>query len=316
MTSITNEFINKIESYGFKVKIVSIKHIKEIQADIEKINNQYKDVDTSIGKYLNEFDYNPIKKFAEAKSIIVIAVPQPMNRIYFTLGGKKRPVIMPPMYLLNSSIELEEKHKKIGEVTSIIENILSDKNLKVEKINLPCKLIASRSGLAEYGKNNICYINNESSFYWMGVYISDMPCEEDSWQKSKIMDICTKCDLCSKNCPTGAIENNRFLIHASKCITLQNESEKDFPLWLNTKSHNSIIGCMRCQIVCPINKNQINNIEDLSEFDENETKMILSKAPLSEFSDTTYKKLDLINFIEYYNILARNLNVLIGKYIN
>lgn len=316
MTSITNEFINKIESYGFKAGIISIKHIKEIQADIENTKKEYKDVNTSIGKYLNGFDYDSIKNFSKAESIIVIAVPQPMNRIYFTLGGKKRPVIMPPMYLLNSSAELEERHKKISEVTSIIENILSDKNLKVEKINLPCKLIASRSGIAQYGKNNICYINNESSFYWMGVYISDLPCEEDSWQKSKVMDICTKCDLCSKNCPTGAITNDRFLVHASNCITLQNESEKDFPMWLNAKSHNSLIGCMRCQIVCPINRNQINEIEELCEFDENETKMILDKTRLSEFSNETYKKLELINFIEYYDILARNLNVLIGKYIN
>lgn len=315
MTSITDEFINKIQSYGFKAGIISIKHIEEIQADIAKINKEYKDVNTSIGKYLNRFDYNSIKEFSKAESIIVIAVSQPMNRIYFTLGGKKRPVIMPPMYLLNSSIELEEKHKKISEVTSIIENILSDKNLKVKKINLPCKLIASRSGLAEYGKNNICYINNESSFYWMGVYISDMPCEKDSWQKSKVMDICEKCNLCSKNCPTGAIANDRFLIRASKCVTLQNESEKDFPIWLNKKSHNSIIGCMRCQIVCPINRNQIKETEDLVEFDEKETRMILTKVPLSEFSDITYKKLELINFIEYYDLLARNLNVLIGKYI-
>ena len=201
-------------------------------------------------------------------------------------------------------------------MTSIIENILSDKNLRVKKINLPCKLIASRSGLAQYGKNNICYINNESSFYWMGVYISDMPCEKDSWQESKVMDICTKCNLCTKNCPTGAIANDRFLIHASKCITLHNESEKDFPIWVNKKNHNSIIGCMRCQIVCPINRNQIKDIEDLCEFDEKETRMILAKAPLSEFLDVTYKKLELINFIEYYDLLARNLDVLIGKYIN
>lgn len=316
MNNITNDFINEIESYGFKVRIISIKHIEEIQSDIENVKKEYKDVNTFIGKYLDAFDYNLIKIFPKAESIIVIAVPQPINRIYFTLGGKKRSVIMPPMYLLNSSIELEEKHKKISEVTSIIENILLDKNLKVEKINLPCKLVASRSGLAKYGENNICYINSESSFYWMGVYISDMPCEKDSWQESKVMDICKKCNLCSKNCPTGAIANDRFLIHASKCITLQNESEKDFPIWLNTKSHNSIIGCMRCQIVCPINSNQIKEIEDLVEFDEKETRMILAKVPLSEFSDITYKKLELINFIEYYDLLARNLNILIGKYIN
>ncbi|MDV3425769.1 MAG: 4Fe-4S binding protein [Bacillota bacterium] len=310
MVSITNDFINQIEAHGFKAGIISIKHIEEIQADIETTKKNYKDVNTYIGKYLNKFDYNTAENLSKAKSIIVVAVPQPIIRIYFTLGGKRRAVIMPPMYLLNASVELEEKHKKICEVTSIVENILLCKNFKVKKINLPCKLIATRSGLGQYGKNNICYINNESSFYWMGVYISDMPCENDSWQEADSMDVCTNCNLCIKNCPTGAITNDRFVIHASKCITLQNESEKDFPKWLNTKWNNSIIGCMRCQIICPVNRDSIKNVEDLTEFNERETKMILSKTPLDELPETTYRKLELINFIEYYDLLARNLTFL------
>ncbi|WP_026881108.1 4Fe-4S double cluster binding domain-containing protein [Clostridium akagii] len=312
MASIKDEFINQIESHGFKVGIISIKHLEEIKSDMDATQKKYNDVNTYIGKYLNEFDYNPMENFPEAKSIIVIAVPQPMNRIYFTVGGKRRAVIMPPMYLLNSSIELEEKHKKISEVTSIIESILLYNNLKAKKINLPCKLIASRSGIGQYGKNNICYINNESSFYWMGVYISDIPCENDSWQKSNIMDACRDCDLCMANCPTGSITKDRFVIHASKCITLQNESEKDFPKWLNQKWNNSIIGCMRCQIICPVNRNSIKDLEDLAEFNEQETKMILSKTPLHKLPAITYRKLELINFIEYYELLARNLSVLIS----
>lgn len=314
MTSITNDFINQIESHGFKVGIISTKHIEEIRSDIETTKKIYKDVNTYIGEYLNKFNYDIMGNLPKANSIIVIAVPQPMIRIYFTLEGKRRAVIMPPMYLLNSSVELEEEHKKISEVTSIIENILLHKNLKAKKINLPCKLIASRSGLGQYGKNNICYINNENSFYWMGVYLSDMPCENDSWQKASIMDSCTSCNLCVKNCPTGAITNDRFLIHAGKCITLQNESEKDFPKWLNVKWNNSIIGCMRCQIICPVNRNHIKDVEDLAEFNEWETKMILSKTPLGELSKITYRKLELINFIEYYDLLARNLSVLLSKY--
>lgn len=318
MNGVTDDFINQIELHGFKAGIISVKHIEQIKSDIENLIEEYHDINTYIGKYLNGFDYNFIKKHPNAKSIIIIAVPQPMIKIHFTLQGKKRTVIMPPMYLLNSSVELEEKHKRIREVTSVLKGILSKKNYKVKKINLPCKVIASRSGIGQYGKNNICYINNESSFYWMGVYISDMPCEHDYWHETNtnIMDACKNCDLCAKNCPTGAISNDRFLIHASRCITLHNESEKDFPNWLNQTCHNSIIGCMRCQVICPVNKSQIKCVHNLGEFDEFETKAILDGTPLSELPEVTYKKLELINYTEYYELLARNLNVLIGKYIN
>lgn len=312
MGNATNDFITQIESHGFKVRVISIEHIEEIQSDIENTKQTHKDVNNYIGKYLNKFNYKIPENLLEAKSIIVVAVPQPIVRIHFTLNRKKHAVIMPPMYLLNTSSELEEEQKKISEVTTILQEVLTPKNCKVVKTNLPCKLIAVKSGLGAYGKNNICYINSESSFYWIGVYISDMLCENDSWQKSTTMEMCESCDLCLKNCPTGAITNDRFIIHANKCITLQNESKKDFPKWLEPKWHNSIIGCMRCQIVCPANKNHIKDVEDFAEFDDWETRMILEKTPLGELPKITYRKLELINFIEDYDLLARNLNVLIN----
>lgn len=311
MVNDTNNFIKQIEAYGFKARVVSIEHIEEMQSEIENTKINYKDVNNYIGKYLNGFNYKIPENFLKAKSIIVIAVPQPIVRIHFTLGIKKHIVIMPPMYLFNSSSEREEKQKKIVEVTTILEKVLSSENYQAIKINLPCKLLAVNSGLGTYGKNNICYINSQSSFYWIGAYISNMPCENDSWQKCTTMDMCENCDLCLKNCPTSAIANDRFIIHANKCITLHNESKEDFPKWLNSKWHNSIIGCMRCQIVCPVNRNYIKNIKDFAEFDNRETKMILDKTPLEELPETTYRKLKLINFIEDYGLLARNLNVLI-----
>lgn len=310
MGRVTDNFIKHIESYGFKARIVSIEHIKEIQSDMENTRRIHRDIDNYIGKYIDKFNYGIWENSLKAKSIIIIAVPQPIVRIHFTFGMKRCAVIMPPMYLLNTSNELEKKQKKIIEVTSIIEKILSDENFKAIKTNLLCKLLAARSGLGAYGRNNICYIDNESSFYWIGVYMSDMPCKDDPWQKNSIMNACRNCSLCLKNCPRGAIADDRFIIHANKCITLYNECEGDFPKWMDSNCHNSIIGCMKCQIICPINKNYIRNIEDLAEFDDDETKMILAKTPLDQLSEITYKKLKSINFIEDYSLLARNLKAL------
>lgn len=305
-------FKKYVEAGGYKVQMVSIDHIEEIKSEIENLKAANKDVNDNIGKYLNKFNYKISESLRDAKSIIVIAVPQPMSRIYFTSGSKKHAVIMPPMYLFNSSIETEEKQKKIAGITSFLNEILHP-DFKVKKINLPCKLIAVKSGLAQYGRNNVCYINGQSSFYWIGTYISDMPCPHDSWQEGSVMDRCSNCSLCLNNCPAGAIADDRFLLHANRCITLRNESSKDFPEWLNPRWHNSIIGCMRCQIVCPVNRNSITAINDIAEFDDEETKMIMDKIPLNELPEATFKKMQLINFIEDYGILARNLNVLINR---
>ncbi|MBV7272843.1 epoxyqueuosine reductase [Clostridium sp. PL3] len=313
MKSYVSDFIKKIEGYGFKAQVISFTNIEAIQSELENTKQTYEDVDTYIGKYLDKFYYENSKNLLEAKSIIVIAVPQPIARIHFTLDSKKHSVIMPPMYLLNASSEFEEKHKKIAEVTAILEKVLSYENFKVIKLNIPCKLTAVKSGLGVYGRNNICYINGESSFYWLGAYISDMPCENDAWQEHSVtMDTCKNCDLCLKNCPTGAIAKDRFIIHSNKCITLQNESKEDFSKDLDSKWHNCLIGCLRCQIICPVNKKHIRNVEDITEFDEWETRKILDETPLEELSEITYKKLELISFIEDYDLLARNLKVLMS----
>lgn len=314
MKSYDSGLIKRLEAYGFKAQVISFKHIREIQLELENTKQTYQDINVYIGKYLDKFKYDISKNLLEAKSIIVVAVPQPIARVHFTLEGKKHSVIMPPMYLLNASSEFEEKHKQIAEITGILEKELSSENFKVIKSNIPCKLTAVKSALGKYGKNNICYINGESSFYWLGVYISDMPCENDSWQEhAATMDACRSCDLCLKNCPMGAITTDRFPIHANKCTTLQNESKKDFSKSLKSNWHNCLIGCIRCQIICPANKGYIKNVEDIIEFDELETRAILNKTPLDELTETTFGKLESISFIEDYDLLARNLKVLINR---
>lgn len=306
------DFIDRAFERNIRARVISIEHIRDLQKCITGTMKDFSDVDENLGRYLKKFDYEMPKILKGAKSIIVIAVPQPISRIYFTLNSKKHAVIMPPMYLFNSSYELEDKQKKILGITKIVENILNYEDFKLAKINLPCKLTAVKSGLGVYGRNNICYINNESSFFWLATYISDMPCVDDTWIESPTtMKKCSDCNACLKNCPTNAIADDRFLIHANKCITLQNESEKDFPIWLKPSWNNSIIGCMRCQIICPVNKKYITKIKDLVQFDATETKMILENVPLHKLPEITYKKIDDINFIQDYKILARNLKVLI-----
>lgn len=103
-----------------------------------------------------------------------------------------------------------------------------------------------RSGLAEYGKNNICYVSGMGSFLQIVAAYSDLPCSEDGWREPVMMKSCDGCDLCRRVCPTGAIPSDRFLLRGERCIVYHNEKRGDvpFPDWMAASWHNCLIGCM------------------------------------------------------------------------
>ena len=109
----------------------------------------------------------------------------------------------------------------------------------------------------------------------------------------------------------GAISSSRFLLHAEKCITYFNEYEYGFPEWLKPQWHNSLIGCMSCQLKCPKNTAFVNKYNDIVTFTEEETKMFLDKVSYERLPMNTIKKLDDISMTPNYNFLHRNLKLLL-----
>lgn len=313
MTTISNNIINQISSHGLRAKLISIKHIEKIKQELEEVQNNNPFIGKYLSGYFEEFNYEPSNIMTNPKSLLIVAVPDSIARIYFNLNGRKHTVLMPPMYLFNSSVKNENNQKKIMEINILLEKILSPYSLEVHKINLPAKLLAVRSGLGVYGKNNICYVEGLGSFMWLGVYLTDIPCDKEVWLEYNNMDICKKCDLCLHNCPTNAINSDSFIIQVSRCITYHNESEKTFPSWIGKNKNNAIIGCLRCQIVCPANREHTKNIVDIATFEDYETVEFLKETALDNLKESTIKKLEDINFIEYYNLFVRNLKLLIER---
>lgn len=311
MDHLFQDLSDQLNQFGYEISLFPVHHLNDLKEEFKEMRSSDQDIERYLYHYLDKIDYTIPASLPDAKSVLVVAVQQPIARTHFQYGGKSHPVILPPTYLLNASVDKEEDQKLISEVNRHLREALGKNNFKAVKINLPGKLAAVRSGLGAYGKNNICYINEKSSFYWIGTYLTDMPCKNDPWREETVMKQCSDCDLCQSSCPTGAIDEKRFLIHAKNCITFMNESSADFPEWIDVNWHNAIIGCMRCQIICPVNISAIKNIQDFAEFDEEETGLILEKTLLSELPEKTYRKLEDFNFIEDYEILPRNLKVLI-----
>ncbi len=153
-----SEITNSIYSYafqaGYKVKIVSSAHLKELDDELALRNRTGDFDDVFYRQRLTSFRYTPTTVFSENKSIIIIAIPQPKVVLIFRWQGEDCSVHIPPTY--DTSINDKVQNK--------LEDILAPRGFKIEPTVLPLKLLTVRSGLAEYGRNNICYIPGEGSF--------------------------------------------------------------------------------------------------------------------------------------------------------
>jgi len=189
-------------------------------------------------------------------------------------------------------------------------SILKPQGYNAEYAQIPVKTLSVRSGLAKYGKNNITYIEGIGSFYRLVAFYSDYSIEEDNWQELRMMDLCKNCSACVRNCPTGAIPTDRFLLRAGKCLTYHNEQPKDipFPDWIDQSWHNCLVGCLHCQLVCPANNKVKDWVEPGPIFNENETRLMLKGEKFEDLPNYTQITINQYDLIDYYDLLSRNLS--------
>jgi len=303
MAAPTSELVAFLGKNGYKAQAVSISRITELQstlADLQRTGAISADFYPELTKYFN-FDYKTA--MPEARSIIIIAAPQYPTRILF--AGHR--VIIPPTYIYRDIWQ--------GQLRSVVE-FLQPRGYRAARARVPFKTLAVRSGLGRWGRNNVCYIPGMGSFHRLGAFYSDMPCEDEIWEAPRSMKLCETCTLCLENCPTACIDADRFLIHADRCLTHFNESEKALPGWIKPEWHDALLGCMVCQNVCPLNQASLKNMQDAPQaFDETETNQILAGTPLENLGPDTFAKLESLCLTDgdVYPLLKRNLSVLLNK---
>ena len=290
---------------NFKVSIVSTSHLVELEQEIKSRWNKSEFNEEFSGEYLPRFKFAPPPELANAQSLIVVAMPRPLTRAIFIWKGKSQSFILPPTYTAYDE-------KRIYVERAVAEEVRKY-SYKVATAMLPLKLLAVRSGLAKYGRNNIAYVSGMGSFMRLTAVYSDKPCEKDSWQEARVMKRCETCDICSKACPTDAIAPDRFLLKAEKCLTYHNEKKGSipFPKWIKPSWHNCIIGCISCQAVCPENKQFLQWVGETAEFDEAETKLLLKGVPIEQIPASTMEKMKLLSLTDYFDMLPRNLSALL-----
>ncbi|MDR0906815.1 MAG: hypothetical protein LBN00_11720 [Oscillospiraceae bacterium] len=171
----------------------------------------------------------------------------------------------------------------------------------------PLKLLGVCSGLAEYGRNNITYIDGLGSYFGYSAYFSDVAPDTDFWRDFAVAEGCAACGACVKNCQTGAIDENRFLIDTDRCYSGISSRAGDFPAFVPASAHHTISRCMKCQYGCPMNAEANLNAFPHVEFDEEETAFVLSGAAFDGAAEPLREKARVLGLGLYPAAIPRNL---------
>jgi epoxyqueuosine reductase len=298
------KFHEQMESNGCYARMVSVEHLPDLKEDIERLRAEGLIDQEIYRETLQGMRYEVPPELPEARSLIVVARPQPTLAVYFRRNGREFPLNVPPTYF--DAAEMD------AYVISILEKVSRPETYKYVKAYLPLKTLAARSGLVSYGRNNITYLPKVGSSFRLTAFFSDFPCAEDQWQDRAVLPGCETCTACLQACPTGAITAGRFVIRAGRCLTNLNEKETNvpFPDWLKPAAHNALVGCLRCQRVCPYDKNVSAWMEARGEFSEEETAYLLRGEFSGEKAAAMDEKLKKVGLD--LTVFPRNLQALLA----
>jgi epoxyqueuosine reductase len=285
--------------HGEKLQIVNINRLQNLQSEIEffEKNQELNGFQQWIAHNIYKFEI-PDAEFT-VKSIIIVAIPHPSYaNVEFVRWNQKYHF----MSLVKSDFDTTKKY---------LQEFLAPNGYHLKPAtNLPLKRLAVHTGLAVYGRNNICYVEGMGSFFSFSAYFSDIPCDSDGWAEIRHADTCAHCKICLNHCPTGAIRENRFLIDNERCLSYFNETPGEFPAWLPRSVHHCLYDCLKCQINCPMNKPYADTIIESIQFNEDETDMLLSGSPWDDFPPALKQKSKILGLDEWLGAIPRNLKIL------
>lgn len=272
------------------------------------------------------FPYRPKEGSENLTTGIIISVPRPHHYVVFETADGPFRAVLPATYLQYIGI----KDRVRGELEARVAELFPTEGYRFENMSAPYKSVATRAGIVTYGRNNITYAPGcGSSHQLLGFFTNAKPAgpvemvdPEETFGKAADTELCLGCNACVRACPTGALTAERFTVRASRCITHLNEYPGPWPEWLSPTAHNSLIGCMRCQEVCPRNRGHLVFEEAPESFTREETEAILATAEAGERKSSEWtrpadpvwesiaKKLAALGQLQMEPFLGRNLKAL------
>lgn len=293
---------------GLRAAVGGIKLLDDVRSEFRKRREAGEIEAGFYRENLDIFTYLEGVPLENPRSIILVAIPAPAYILTFIVGNKRVEAILPPTYV---------RYRKIfADVRDDLAKALSSSGFRVELLNAPLKALGNRLGLLSYGRNNVGYIVGLGSYFQLVGLVSDMPSDEDRLPpdpEERLLPKCRECRICATACPTGAIDRERILLHAEKCYTLFSESSRPIPESLKPPSPRCIIGCLRCQELCPENKGLLRPENAALSFDAEETEAFLGMKPAADGPafDRARAKFQELGLTEGLLVFRRNLGRLL-----
>jgi epoxyqueuosine reductase len=293
----------------YKARAVSVSHYPELQEFIDGLRSKKK-----LSRHKTYRGYIDNRKFAVpatfpgATAVLILAYRAPLLRFDLRYKGKLHDLVLSPQYF-DDGITAEMLE------AAVRRDLVKDPAARLEPAQgLHLKLLAVRGGLGRYGRNNLCYVDGFGTGLALYAFLTDAKGLEDSWRELALLEECIDCPICYGICPTNAIRREEFVIDAGRCITLYNEVAGDFPEWILPSMNNALMGCMKCQVACPVNEKAGFLVMRGEEIGEDETLRILEGKPDDGLLRVLGRKLHGFPPAadrEQFPILTRNLRALI-----
>ena len=304
--------VDALQQAGYRHALAPVSAIGELCEEVIALRDQGLLAHRLFAEYEEHWRFEAPEGVDEPRTIVLVAWPSLPLRVRFQLEEGPLDAVVPPTYISSA-----ERAKCLESVRSV----LAPAGYGAGWARVPVKLLAVRTGLARYGRNNLAYAPSLGSCVRLGALCTDADLGVLSWESTTdagtgrpahaFMDQCGRCHACCRACPTGCIPEDGTVIDATRCLTETNENEGDWPAWITVQSHNSLVGCMRCQEVCPVNRDYLGKDTQLvAEFSRKETDLVLDDLPAEELPAELRAKLAGLDLDEYSSVLGRNLRAL------
>jgi epoxyqueuosine reductase len=278
--------------------------LAEVEREIASRRRAHELDDGLAGQFLGWTEREDAGRAPGAATVIAVAVPSPVRALRFTLPDRSFTALIPPTYM---------DYARLGKtVAAALSGLFPRAADSLHEVGHACKALAVRLGLAAYGVNNVAYVPGIGSGAWLGAFTTAAPLEHPADGRRNagpMLDECGSCGRCRDACPTGAIPVDRFLIKAERCVTRFNEAPGAWPAWMPAGAHNCIVGCLRCQEICPVNEGLLRTEDTGVAFTLGETEALLGGAVPS----SVVEKLRGIDLADYAPVMGRNLAALLGR---
>ena len=312
-TSTPADSTGPLPGVPFPHRIVSAERRHDLKREIDVAHETGLLSDLVFRSYSRIFDCPLPGECAGARSLIVGALPHPQTRVAFTWRGRRFGALVPPSYIRYWELTREAE--------ALLNERLAAQGHWARFARVPQKALAARSGLARYGRNNITYVPGLGSFHMLVSYYSDLPCEHQEWFEPRLLERCESCTACRRVCPTGALPGDRFAVRQERCITFYSgySGPQELPAWLDPGWIECLIGCRRCQIVCPENLPFRRWVEDGWEFSEEDTSLLLEGPTGAPLPPAVRAKLEVMGLPEFFGLdeclqmLSRKLAILTSR---